>query len=189
MSISDVIRTKFIEEFTAISAGGMAVSLLLSFLLGVFIVAIYRLTYSGVTFSKSFAMSLVMLAMVTSLAILTVSSNVVLSLGMVGALSIVRFRTAIKDPMDTVFMFWAIVAGIMTGAGYVTVAILAALGLGLLFLLLNMFSGKYKKNAYVAVLRYAPDAEAEVQSQLHAIGKYKIRSLNNREGELELVVE
>ena len=189
MSISDVIKTKFIEEFTAISAGGMAVSLLLSFLLGVFIVVIYRLTYSGVTFSKSFALSLVMLAMVTSLAILTVSSNVVLSLGMVGALSIVRFRTAIKDPMDTVFMFWAIVAGIMTGAGYVTVAILAVLGLGLLFLLLNMLSGKYKKNAYVAVIRYAPDAEAEVQSQLHAIGEYKIRSLNNREGELELVAE
>ena len=140
-------------------------------------------------FSWNFALSLILLSLVTSLVILAVSSNVVLSLGMVGALSIVRFRTAVKDVMDTVFMFWAIVAGIMTGAGYVTVAILAVLGLGLLFLLLNMLSGKYKKNAYVAVIRYAPDAEAEVQSQLHAIGEYKIRSLNNREGELELVAE
>ena len=105
MSISDLIKNKFTEEFTAISVGSLATTLLLSFLLGLFILIVYRLTFTGVSFSRSFALSLVMLAMVTSLAILTVRSNVVLSLGMVGALSIVRFRTAIKDPMDTVFMF------------------------------------------------------------------------------------
>ena len=133
MSISDLIRNKFTEEFTAISVGSLVTTLLLSFLLGLFVLVVYRLTYTGVSFSKSFALSLVMLSMVTALAILTVRSNVVLSLGMVGALSIVRFRTAIKDPMDTVFMFWSIVAGIITGAGYVTVAILATLLLGVLF--------------------------------------------------------
>ena len=132
MSISDVIRNKFVEEFTAISVGTLVTTMLLSFLLGLFVLIVYRLTYSGPSFSKSFALSLVMLSMVTALAILTVRSNVVLSLGMVGALSIVRFRTAIKDPMDTVFMFWSIVAGIITGAGYVTVAILATLLLAVL---------------------------------------------------------
>ena len=132
MSISDLIKNKFVEEFTAISVGTLLTTLLLSFALGLFVLVIYRVTFGGVSFSKSFALSLVMLSMVTSLAILTVRSNVVLSLGMVGALSIVRFRTAIKDPMDTVFMFWSIVIGIITGAGYITVAILAALLLGAL---------------------------------------------------------
>ena len=136
MSISDLIKNKFVEEFTAISVGTLLTTLLLSFALGLFVLVIYRVTYGGVSFSKSFALSLVMLSMVTALAILTVRSNVVLSLGMVGALSIVRFRTAIKDPMDTVFMFWSIVIGIITGAGYITVAILAALLLGALFLAL-----------------------------------------------------
>ena len=142
MSISDVIRNKFTEEFTAISVGSLVTTLLLSFLLGLFVLVVYRLTYSGVSFSKSFALSLVMLSMVTSLAILTVRSNVVLSLGMVGALSIVRFRTAIKDPMDTVFMFWSIVAGIITGAGYVTVAILATLLLGVFFMVIHLVTGR-----------------------------------------------
>ena len=118
MSISDLIKNKFVEEFTAISVGTLLTTLLLSFVLGLFVLVIYRVTFGGVSFSKSFALSLVMLSMVTSLAILTVRSNVVLSLGMVGALSIVRFRTAIKDPMDTVFMFWSIVIGIITGAGF-----------------------------------------------------------------------
>ena len=94
MSISDLIKNKFVEEFTAISVGTLLTTLLLSFALGLFVLVIYRVTYGGVSFSKSFALSLVMLSMVTSLAILTVRSNVVLSLGMVGALSIVRFRTA-----------------------------------------------------------------------------------------------
>jgi len=189
MSISDIIKTKFIEEFTAISAGDMVSALLLAFLLGVFILVIYRLTYSGVCFSLRFALSLVMLCMVTCLAILTVSSNVVLSLGMVGALSIVRFRTAVKDPADTIFMFWAIVAGIMTGAGYITVAVLATLLLGALFMLLNLFSGRYKSHAYVAVIRCGEEAEGAVMSALKALGKYKLRSVNTRGDALEIVAE
>lgn len=127
------LQSLFLEEFTAISVGELLTAVLLSFFLGLFIVAVYRVTYSGVLFQKSFALGLVLLCMVTSLVILTISSNVVLSLGMVGALSIVRFRTAVKEPMDTIFMFWAIVAGIITGAGYVPVAIIATLLIGVLF--------------------------------------------------------
>ena len=189
MSISDVIRSKFVEEFTAISVGSLVTTLILSFVLGLIVVVIYRLTYSGVSFSKSFALSLVMLAMVTSLAILTVRSNVVLSLGMVGALSIVRFRTAIKDPMDTVFMFWAIVAGIITGAGYITVAVLATLLLGVLFLVINLLGGKLHGSAYLVVIRYTDEAEGTVRSRLNGIGRYKLKSRNMNGAETELVVE
>ena len=188
MSIADLIKNKFTEEFTAISVGSLVTTLALSFLLGLFVMVVYRLTYSGPSFSKSFALSLVMLSMVTALAILTVRSNVVLSLGMVGALSIVRFRTAIKDPMDTVFMFWSIVAGIITGAGYVTVAILATLLLGVLFMVVNILTGHLNGSAYLVVIRYADEAEAAVRSKVGSLGKYKLksRSMNGRETELVL---
>ena len=189
MSISDLIKNKFVEEFTAISVGTLLTTLLLSFALGLFVLVIYRVTYGGVSFSKSFALSLVMLSMVTALAILTVRSNVVLSLGMVGALSIVRFRTAIKDPMDTVFMFWSIVIGIITGAGYITVAILAALLLGTLFLALNLLSGKLHTNSYLVVMRYTPEGESAVRSKLGTLGKYKLKSRTMNLAETELVVE
>ena len=173
MSISDLIKNKFVEEFTAISVGTLLTTLLLSFALGLFVLVIYRVT----------------LSMVTALAILTVRSNVVLSLGMVGALSIVRFRTAIKDPMDTVFMFWSIVIGIITGAGYITVAILAALLLGALFLALNLLSGKLHTNSYLVVMRYTPEGESAVRSKLGTLGKYKLKSRTMNLAETELVVE
>ena len=189
MSISDLIRNKFTEEFTAISVGSLVTTLLLSFLLGLFVLVVYRLTYSGVSFSKSFALSLVMLSMVTALAILTVRSNVVLSLGMVGALSIVRFRTAIKDPMDTVFMFWSIVAGIITGAGYVTVAILATLLLGVFFMVIHLVTGRMNSSTYLVVIRYTQKAENAVRSRLGSLGKYKLKSRNENLDETEVVVE
>lgn len=192
ISISDVIKTKFIEEFTAISVGSLLTAELLAFLLGLFVVVVYRLTYGGVSFSKSFALSLLMLAMVTSLAILTVSSNVMLSLGMVGALSIVRFRTAVKDPMDTMFMFWEIVVGIMTGAGYVTVSILATLLLAALFLLVHMLSGKFRSNVYLVSVRYMLDDQGHdiLKPVLAKLPAYKLRSRAvDVEGNVELVLE
>ena len=189
MSISDLIRNKFTEEFTAISVGTLVTTLLLSFLLGLFVLVVYRLTYTGVSFSKSFALSLVMLSMVTALAILTVRSNVVLSLGMVGALSIVRFRTAIKDPMDTVFMFWSIVAGIITGAGSVTVAILATLLVGVFFMVIHLVTGRMNSNTYLVVIRYTQQAENAVRSRLNSLGKVKLKSRNENLEETEIVVE
>ena len=130
-----------------------------------------------------------MLSMVTALAILTVRSNVVLSLGMVGALSIVRFRTAIKDPIDTVFMFWSIVAGIITGAGYVTVAILAALLLGVLFMVVNIVTGHLNGSAYLVVIRYADEADDAVRAKLGSLGKYKLKSRSMNGSETEVVAE
>ena len=114
LSIADTIKDSVLNQFsTGVTAGQMLMSLLVSFLMGLFILVIYRVTFRGVLFSKGFAFSLVLLSMVTALIIRTISSDLALSLGMVGALSIVRFRTAVKDPLDTVFMFWSISSGIM----------------------------------------------------------------------------
>ena len=147
------------------------------------------MTYSGVLFQKSFALGLVLLCMVTSLVILTISSNVVLSLGMVGALSIVRFRTAVKEPMDTIFMFWAIVAGIITGAGYVPVAIIATLLIGVLFLVLSFAGVRFHSSAYLAVVRYEAAADATISDALRLLPKYKLRSKNMVGDAFEMVLE
>ena len=118
MSVVDTIKKSVLENFTGtISVGSMALSLIIAFAIGLFIVYVYRKTYTGVVYSKAYALCIIMLAMVTAMIIRTISSNISLSLGMVGALSIVRFRTAIKEPVDTSFMFWGISAGIMAGAG------------------------------------------------------------------------
>ena len=189
MTFNDIFKSSFLEEIGSFSILDMVIALALAFAMGLFINFIYRKTFRGVMFSKTFGVALMALTMITTLVILAVTSNVVLSLGMVGALSIVRFRTAIKDPMDTVFMFWSIVTGIITGAGYITVAILAALLLGALFLALSLLSGKLHTNSYLVVFRYTPEGESAVRSKLGNLGKYKLKSRTMNLAETELVVE
>jgi len=189
MSFTDIFKNAFLEEFTTITVGTLLTALILAFVLGLFIVGIYRMTYTGAMFNKSFAMSLVLLSMVTSVVILTISSNVVLSLGMVGALSIVRFRTAVKEPLDTVFMFWAIVAGLITGAGYVPVAVIATLLIGLLFLALHLAGVSLTASAYLVVLRYPMEIHEAVQAALKALPRHKIKSQNMAGRDIELVLE
>ena len=108
MTFKDIFKSSFLENVTAVSILDIVIALVLAFCLGLFIFYIYKKTYSGVLYSSSFGVTLVALTMITTLVILAVTSNVVLSLGMVGALSIVRFRTAIKEPLDIAFLFWAI---------------------------------------------------------------------------------
>ena len=189
MSFQDVFKNSFLEEFTTITVQSLLTAVILAFLLGVFIVFIYRMTYSGAMFNKSFAFSLVLLSMVTSVVILTISSNVVLSLGMVGALSIVRFRTAVKEPLDTVFMFWAIVAGLITGAGYVPVAVIATLLIGLLFLAMHLAGVSLTASAYLVVLRYPEMVHDRVQDALKSLPRHKVKSQNMAGQEIELVLE
>ena len=160
-----------------------------SALIGMFIFISYAISHRGTIYSKKFNASLVILTVLTGTVMTVIGNNIALSLGMVGALSIVRFRTAIKDPMDTVFMFWSIVIGIITGAGYITVAILAALLLGALFLALNLLSGKLHTNSYLVVMRYTPEGESAVRSKLGTLGKYKLKSRTMNLAETELVVE
>jgi uncharacterized membrane protein YhiD involved in acid resistance len=134
MSFLDMIKKSVVEEFTGtISTGDLFFSLLTAFVAALFIIYVYKKTYTGVSYTKSFTLSIVLLAMVTALVIRTINSNLALSLGMVGALSIVRFRTAVKDPLDTIFMFWAITAGIMSGAGLYLTTLIATLMLGIFY--------------------------------------------------------
>ena len=186
-SITDIIKGKFLEEFTAIGITDVLVAIALSFVLSLFIVFIYKVTYSGVSYSKSFAGCLIMISMVTTVVILVITSNVVLSLGMVGALSIVRFRTAVKEPTDTAFLFWAIATGIICGAGYVTIAVLSALLLGLLFVLVHAVSGKMTGNTYLIVARY--EAGCDVERKLAAMQGYALKNKTMSGSETELVVQ
>ena len=187
INFSDIIKGKFLEEFSAISVSQMLVAISLAFVLSLFIVFIYRITYAGVTFNRSFAACLIMISMVTTLVILVITSNVVLSLGMVGALSIVRFRTAVKEPSDTAFLFWAIATGIICGAGYVTVAVLATLLLGLLFVAVHAFGGKYKSDSYMVVARFRCDCDFE--ERLSALPGYKLKNKSMTADATELVAE
>ena len=187
INFADVIKGKFLEEFSAISMGDMLVAILLSFALSLFIVFIYRITYAGVSFSAGFAGCIIMLSMVTTVVILVISSNMVLSLGMVGALSIVRFRTAIKEPTDTGFLFWAIATGIICGAGYVTIAILATLLLGALFVGVHAMSKGQQAGSYLVVVRF--DAASTVENKLTALPGFRLKNKTMAKDFTELVAE
>ncbi len=136
MTFQDIFRSSFIESLGSLTLLDMVIALVLALLLGIFIFFIYRRCYSGVMYSASFGISLIALCMITVMLIMTVVSNVVLSLGMVGALSIVRFRAAIKEPLDIVFLFWAIAVGIVLASGLLPLAVLGSLFIGLVLIFL-----------------------------------------------------
>ena len=162
MNIFDIIKNSVVEQFASgLNWWDMIFTLLVAFGLGLFILFIYRATFRGVLFSKGFAFSLVLITLVTAMVIRTISSNLVLSLGMVGALSIVRFRTAVKDPVDTVFLFWAIAAGIMSGAGLYAIGAIACVLMGVLY---SLMSGLFRKvtNPYLLIVRYEAAAAQAV---------------------------
>lgn len=168
MGFLDVIKKGVVEEFTGtIATGDLFLSLLTAFVAAIFITIIYKKTYTGVSYTKSFVLSLILLAMVTSLVIRTINSNLALSLGMVGALSIVRFRTAVKDPVDTVFMFWAIAAGIMSGAGLYIITIIACALLGVFYLISYSATFKATPKYLLVITCNKEDAEdiAEIFSK------------------------
>lgn len=192
MGAESVIKNKVLEGFTLsgdIDLKTALVTLALAFVIGLFIYIIYRRTFSGVVFVRSFGISLILLNMVTALVIMTISSNLMLSLGMVGALSIVRFRTAIKDPMDTIFMFWAIAEGIVIGAALYLVAIIGAVVIGIFAVVLSLF--KFKKHLpYVMVLRFENSAKADVQNLLRKFPQGKLKSKTvSHSGVIEMTIE
>ena len=137
MSFSDVFKSSFLSNINSFSTLDVLLALGLAFVLGLFIFLIYKKTYQGVMYSDSFGVSLIAMSMITSLVIIAVTSNVVLSLGMVGALSIVRFRTAIKEPMDIAFLFWAIAVGIVLGAGLLPLAVIGSVIVGIVILVFS----------------------------------------------------
>lgn len=186
-SISDILKGNFMAEFSAITVSEILVAIVLSFVLSLFIVFIYRMTYAGVSYSRSFAGCIIMIGMVTAVVIQVITANVVLSLGMVGALSIVRFRTAVKEPSDTAFLFWAIATGIICGAGYVVISVLATLILGLLFVGVYVFSKKTKSDTYMVVLRCS--AESNAENELAAMPGFKLKNKTVNAATTEVVAE
>ena len=153
---------------------------------GVLIYLVYRFFYRGVVYSDNFNILLIMITVITSFIIMTISANLVLSLGMVGALSIVRFRSAIKDPLDIGFLFWGIASGLTCGAGLYFVALLGTVAIAVIYIILH-FCKKEKKN-YLLIVRYSDTAEDQVNTLLSAM-KYKLKSKTLTDEETELTVE
>ena len=189
MTFSDIFKSNFLSNVTAVSMFDMVVALVLAFGMGVFIYLIYKKTYAGVMYSSSFGVTLVALTMITILVILAVTSNVVLSLGMVGALSIVRFRTAIKEPLDIAFLFWAIAAGIVLAAGMIPLAVFGSVLIGLIILFFA--NRKENTNPYIVVLDcISHESEQRAMTFLkERTGKCSVKSKTARKGSVELNLE
>jgi len=159
MTFNDIFKSSFLEKVSSFSLVDALIALAMAFAIGLFIHYVYRKTYTGVLYSNSFGVSLMAMTMITTVVILAVTSNVVLSLGMVGALSIVRFRAAIKEPMDIAYLFWAIAAGIILGAGLIPLAVIGSLCLGLL--LMAFVNKKSQDTPYILLVSCDGDASEE----------------------------
>lgn len=159
---------------------------IVALVMGGLILLVYRITYRGVLFNRSFGTALLMVSLVTSMIIMPISSNIVLSLGMVGALSIVRFRTALKDPLDIVYMFWAIALGLTTGAGFFELAIVGCLVLAAIMVLVTAIQTKGRRKPYLVVIRY----NDQFKGDLHQfIPHFHLKSKTATAKGIELVVE
>ncbi len=189
MTFQDIFKSSFLENVTSISILDMGIALLLALCLGLFIFFVYKKTFTGVMFSSSFGVTLIALTMITTLVILAVTSNVVLSLGMVGALSIVRFRTAIKEPLDIAFLFWAIAAGIVLAAGMIPLAVFGSLIIGVVLMI--FVNRKTYTNPYIVVIRCI-DHESEKEATDYLSSKTvrcSVKSKTAQKGFIELNTE
>ncbi len=189
MTFNDIFKSNFLENIAGVSLLDMAVALTLSFGLGMFIFLVYKKTFSGVMFSSSFGVTLVALTMITTVVILAVTSNVVLSLGMVGALSIVRFRTAIKEPLDIAFLFWSIAVGIVLAAGMIPLAVIGSVVIGVF--LLVFVNRKSYLNPYIVVLT-CENHESEILARAFLEGyteRCVLKSKTAQKGLIELNLE
>ncbi len=189
MTFQDIFKSSFLENITSISILDMVLAMFLAFGIGMFIFLIYKKTFSGVMYSSSFGVTLVALTMISTLVILAVTSNVVLSLGMVGALSIVRFRTAIKEPLDIAFLFWSIAVGIVLAAGMIPLAVFGSVIIGII--LLVFANRKSHVNPYIVVIRCdGHDSEIKVTEFLkNQVQRMAIKSKTAQRGAIELNAE
>lgn len=155
MTFNDIFKSSFLEKAVEFSILDVAIAMLLAFAIGLFIFFVYKKTFAGVMYSASFGVSIMAMTLITTLIILAVTSNIVLSLGMVGALSIVRFRTAVKEPLDIAFLFWAISAGIVIGAGLIPLGIIGSIFIGIVLLI--FVNKKSTETPYIIVLNLEND--------------------------------
>ena len=173
---------------SALPPAQILVTMLVAFALGVFIFFIYKKTFGGVLYSRTFNLSLIMLTMVSSLVIMLISINTTLSLGMVGALSIIRFRTAVKDPMDTTFMFWSVGVGIALGAQFLDVAIIGAVMIGVIMVLLTVFKLRGSM-PYLLILHFHEGANAPIKNMIKQLPRVRVRSRTVQRDGVELTLE
>lgn len=189
MTFSDIFKSNFLANVTSVTPLDMFLALALSFCIGLYIFLIYKKTYAGVMYSSSFGVTLIAMTMISTFVILAVTSNVVLSLGMVGALSIVRFRTAIKEPLDIAFLFWAIAAGIVLAAGMIPLAVIGSVIIGLILLL--FVNRKGHVNPYIVVLQCENQAGEKAATDFlkaHS-ARMNIKSKSVQKGAIELNYE
>ena len=176
-SASSIVEaTGLAAQFKSIVPSDLFIALGLGFLIGIVIAIVYRKTYRGVLYSPSFTLTLIMLTLITTPVVMCIKNDIALSMGMVGALSIVRFRTAVKDPLDTAYMFWALTMGILLGAGLYLIAVIVVLCIAILMFVIS-FAKLTTPNAYLLVVHYAEFCEAAIQSELNrSVRSSKLRS-------------
>ena len=189
MSVKDMIKKSVLESgvFDQYNISSILVALVAALALGILIFLVYRRFYTGVIYSRTFAVTLVGMTVLTCMVTLAISTNVVISLGMVGALSIVRFRTAVKDPMDLLYLFWAITTGITSGAGMYVLALIAAAIMILMIIL--FYSRQQRGKIYIAVIHYSGDEAGDEVIRCFGKRKYIIKSKTMRKEKTEMAVE
>ncbi|MDD4296731.1 MAG: DUF4956 domain-containing protein [Ruminiclostridium sp.] len=189
MTFNDIFKSSFLEKAAEFSLLDVAIAMLLSFAIGLFIFYVYKKTFAGVMYSASFGVSIMAMTLITTLIILAVTSNIILSLGMVGALSIVRFRTAVKEPLDIAFLFWAISAGIVVGAGLIPLAVIGSAFIGII--LLVFVNRKSNDTPYIMVLNLDNDkAESDCMAIIKArTKKNMIKAKTVSRNGIELTIE
>ena len=189
MTFSDIFKSSFLESVTEFSPMDVLLGMVVALIVGLFIFVIYKKTFTGVMYSSGFALTLVGLALVTTLVIMAVTSNVVLSLGMVGALSIIRFRAAIKEPMEIVFLFWSIAVGIVIGAGMIPLAVIGSAIIGVVLLLFA--NRKSRENPYILVLNCADETAEQAALGLvkDAVSRYGVKTKTVSADGIELTAE
>lgn len=188
-TFGDIFKSSYTDNITSFSVVDTIIALALAFAIGIFIYFVYKKTFNGVMYSSSFGVSLIAMTLITTFVILAVTSNVVLSLGMVGALSIVRFRAAIKEPLDITFLFWSIAVGIVIGAGMLPLAVIGSILIGVILIL--FVNKKTSDNPYILVMKCENDgAEKHALDQVkNAVKKHVVKSKTVSANGIELTLE
>lgn len=189
MTFNDILKSSFMENATSLSIIDILIAMGLSLVLGLFVMAVYKKTFKGVMYSHSFCISLLAMTLITTLIILAITSNVILSLGMVGALSIVRFRSAIKEPLDIAFLFWSISIGIVSGAGLISLAVFGSVFIGIIMVL---FINKDSNDSPYILVISCDDEQSEISSMKLLEGrvkKYVLKSKTVSKNGVEVTIE
>lgn len=194
LSVSNIIKndsslsTYFAEQFASLTPMKMVIALLFGLAVGMLIAFVYKKCYRGVLYSPTFSLTLIMLTLITTPVVMCIKSDIALSMGMVGALSIVRFRTAVKDPMDTAYMFWALTMGILLGAGQFLLTAVAGVAIAVLITLVCKWRVK-NQNCYLLVLRMNEAAEKPAAQVVNGIRFQRLRTKTVMQGAIEATYE